>query len=59
MSVFEIPELPPMKVGANTVRGRSYYYMQTYTHHYDKTLQIIKNTDLLFGVKSFLNNIRH
>ena len=39
MSVLEIPELPPMKVGANTVRGRSYYYMQTYTHHYDKTLK--------------------
>lgn len=36
MAQIEFPKLPGLKTGTRTYKGKSYYYIQTYTHHYDK-----------------------
>lgn len=35
MALVEIPKLPSLKVGSSCYKGITYYYVQTYTHHYD------------------------
>lgn len=36
MAQLKLPTLPPAKLGIVTNKSGSYYYVQTYTHHYDK-----------------------
>lgn len=36
MATITAPKLPSLKVGSRTVKGKSYFYLQTYTFHYDK-----------------------
>ncbi len=36
MANIETPKLPSLKVGSRNYKGHSYYYLQTYTHHYCK-----------------------
>ena len=36
MAQLKFPTLPPAKLGIVTNKSGSYYYVQTYTHHYDK-----------------------
>ncbi len=36
MKTLEIPKLPGLKVGSSKYKGKEYFYIQTYTHHYDK-----------------------
>src|SRR5574344_817722 len=35
MALVEIPKLPSLKVGSSCYKDITYYYVQTYTHHYD------------------------
>lgn len=35
MALLETPKLPSLKVGSSTYKGVTYYYVQTYTYHYD------------------------
>lgn len=35
MAQIEKPQLPPIKVGSSDYHGTRYYYVQTYTFHYD------------------------
>ena len=36
MATIETPKLPSLKVGSRNYKGHFYYYLQTYTHHYNK-----------------------
>ena len=36
MATIETPKIPSLKVGSRNYKGHFYYYIQTYTHHYDK-----------------------
>lgn len=36
MATIETPKLPSLKVGSRHYKGHFYYYLQTYTHHYNK-----------------------
>ena len=35
MTQIEYPKLPNLKTGSRVYKGKSYYYIQTYTSHYD------------------------
>lgn len=39
MASIIVPKLPSLKTGSRTAKGKSYFYLQTYTFHYDKTLK--------------------
>lgn len=50
MAQIEKPQLPPIKIGSSTRNGTGYYYLQTYTFHYDpKTKKCIRDSQKTVG----------
>lgn len=50
MAVITAPKLPSLKVGSRSCKGKSYFYLQTYTHHYDpKTKNSIRDSQKTVG----------
>lgn len=50
MAQIEKPQLPPIKIGSSTRKGTGYYYLQTYTFHYDpKTKKCIRDSQKTVG----------
>lgn len=63
MAQIEKPQLPPIKIGSSTRNGTGYYYLQTYTFHYDsKTKKCIRDSQKTVGKtkpKIFANLVLH
>lgn len=48
MAVITAPKLPSIKIGSRSCKEKSYFYLQTYTHHYDpKTKNSIRDSQKL------------
>ena len=50
MAQITEPKLPSLKVGSSKYKGNTYYYVQTYTFHYDpKTKHSIRDSQKTVG----------
>lgn len=58
MAQIEKPQLPPIKVGSSDYHGTRYYYVQTYTFHYDPATKKCKR-DSQKTVGKVKGNVRY